>query len=121
MKYLTGGKSANAVAGANPARRSVLELYDVSVLKQAKFREIARGLGDTRGLTCMDIGGDNGVISLLLRERGGDWASADLDERTVSAIRALVDEGVYRIDGLSTPFPDAMFDLVIIVDFLEHI
>jgi SAM-dependent methyltransferase len=91
------------------------------VLKQAKVREITGMLGDTRGLRCLDVGGDNGVVSLLLRERGGAWASADLDERTVASIRELVGGTVVRSDGLSLPFPDASFDRVVIVDFLEHV
>jgi len=68
-----------------------------------------------------DIGADNGIISLLLRERGGRWYSADLDEKTVQSIQSLVDTDVYQIDGLRTPFTDEHFDLVVIVDFLEHI
>ena len=90
-------------------RRFALGLYAVSVLKQAKVRAITEMLGETRGLRCLDIGGDNGVVSLLLRERGGDWASADLDEGTVTAIRALVGDPVVRCDGTRLPVADASF------------
>ncbi|HEX5043428.1 MAG TPA: class I SAM-dependent methyltransferase [Candidatus Polarisedimenticolaceae bacterium] len=103
------------------ARRFALGLYAVSVLKQAKVRAITGMLGDTEGLRCLDLGGDNGVVSLLLRERGGSWASADLDERTVASIRELVGTDVARCDGSHLPFPDAAFDRVVIVDMLEHI
>jgi len=98
-----------------------LTLFRHSVLKQAKLREIESMLGATEGKRCLDIGSDNGVISLLLREQGGNWSSADLDEDTVATIRDLVGEDVHRIDGLGTPFPDASCDRVVIVDFLEHI
>ena len=103
------------------ARRFALGLYAVSVLKQAKVRAITGMLGETTGLRCLDIGGDNGVVSLLLRERGGSWASADLDERTVAAIREMVGEDVVRCDATHLPFPDQSFDRVVIVDFLEHV
>ncbi|MEP6573954.1 MAG: class I SAM-dependent methyltransferase [Gemmatimonadota bacterium] len=96
-------------------------LFERSVLKQEKYRRILEMLGDVDGLTCLDIGADNGVISYLLRRRGGSWHSADLDEATVESIRRLVGENVHRIDGLRTPFPDGAFDRVVIVDFLEHI
>jgi SAM-dependent methyltransferase len=98
-----------------------VKLFNRSVLKQAKYREIVRAIGDTRGRACLDIGGDNGVISYLLRQRGGEWASADLDPLTVAAIRELVGDHVHQIDGRSLPFADASLDLVVIVDFLEHI
>lgn len=98
-----------------------LKLFRRSVLKQNKFRQITRFLGDTRGLRCLDIGSDNGVISYLLRQRGGSWKSADLDETSVQAIRELVGEDVYQVDGTRTPFGDDEFDRIVIVDFLEHI
>lgn len=57
-----------------------LRLFNKSVLKQRKLREIVDMLGPVDGQHCLDIGGDNGVISYLLRQRGGAWKSADLDE-----------------------------------------
>jgi SAM-dependent methyltransferase len=98
-----------------------LAVFRRSVLKQEKFRRIVDMLGDVDGQTCLDIGGDNGVISYLLRRQGGHWHSADLDEPTVESIRRLVGRDVHRIDGERTPFPDQFFDAVVIVDFLEHI
>lgn len=95
-------------------------LFSKSVLKQEKWRRIKDLLPELAGKTCLDIGADNGVISLLLRELGGTWKSADLDPVTVQSIRSLVGEEVYRISGDSTPFEDQTFDLVVIVDFLEH-
>ena len=92
-----------------------------SVLKQEKLRRIVDLLGDTAGSTCLDLGGDNGVISLLLRERGGTWWSGDLDERTVDAIRDVVGDRVVRIDAGHLPFDDASFDTIVIVDLIEHV
>lgn len=98
-----------------------LALYRRSVIKQEKVSRIEALLPETEGLECLDIGGDNGVVSYLLRQRGGRWHSADLDGTTVEAIRDLVGSNVHQIDGLSTPFDDSSLDLVVIVDFLEHI
>ena len=98
-----------------------LRLFNRSVLKQRKFKEITSLLGDSDRLHCLDIGSDNGVISYLLRQRGGRWKSADLDEMAVRSIRDLVQSDVFQIDGRRTGFQDNEFDRVIIVDFLEHI
>jgi len=98
-----------------------MQLFRVSALKQQKWRRISSLLGDARGLRGLDIGADNGVISYLLREAGGSWKSADLEADAVEAIRALVGCEVYQIDGRTTPFGDAEFDRIVIVDFLEHI
>ena len=96
-------------------------LFSKSVLKQRKFSKITEFLGETSDLHCLDLGADNGVISYLLRERGGSWKSADLDEQAVCSIRQLVKKDVFQINGISTTFNDNEFDKVVIVDLLEHI
>lgn len=117
-EYTTG------TAGKVETRAGVdwpLRLFSKSVLKQRKLHEIVAMLGPVEGQHCLDIGGDNGVISYLLRQRGGTWKSADLDAHTVNAIRELVGPQVYQINDRQVPFDDDEFDCVVIVDFLEHI
>jgi 2-polyprenyl-3-methyl-5-hydroxy-6-metoxy-1,4-benzoquinol methylase len=106
---------------ANPENEWAIKLFNRSVLKQKKFKQVTRFLGPTKRLHCLDIGGDNGVISYMLRRNGGRWASADLDASSVEAIKHLVQTDVYQIDGESTPFRSNEFDRIAIVDFLEHI
>ena len=98
-----------------------LRLYRRSVLKRSKVRELVRALGETKGLRCLDLGSDNGVVSLLLRRGGGSWASADLTEEATEAIRGLVGDDVHLVDGASLPFRDGEFDRVVVVDMLEHV
>jgi ubiquinone/menaquinone biosynthesis C-methylase UbiE len=97
-----------------------LALFRKSVLKQRKLAEIASALGPTEGRRCLDLGSDNGVISLLLRRSGGRWASADLTEEAAASIRELVGTDVHRVDASSLPFADGEFDRVAVVDMLEH-
>jgi len=96
-------------------------LFSKSALKQRKFKEITDLLGETGQLHCLDIGSDNGVISYLLRRRGGTWKSADLDTQAIQSIRQLVKYDVFQVDGRRTSFQDNEFDRVVIVDFLEHV
>ena len=105
----------------SPEADWAIALFDRSVLKQAKFRQIEALLEEPAGKTNLDIGADNGVISYLLRRRGGVWHSADLDERAVDSIRQLVGTNVYRLEGSRTPFPNQTFDQIVVVDYLEHI
>jgi SAM-dependent methyltransferase len=103
------------------ARDTALALFRRSVLKQRKLAEIESMLGPTADLRCLDLGSDNGVVSLLLRRRGGRWSSADLTEEAVTAIRDLVETETFHVDGRRLPFADAEFDRVVVVDMLEHV
>lgn len=107
--------------GSTMEQEWAIRLFKKSILKQNKFKELVDFLGSTEGLHCLDIGSDNGVVSYLLRQRGGQWKSADLDSQTTQCIRDLVRDEVYQINGRQTPFRNAEFDRVAIVDFLEHI
>ena len=98
-----------------------LRLFKKSILKQLKYKMIRKYLGDYRQLRCLDLGSDNGVISYLLRQEGGHWYSADIDNRAVEMIRDEVRENVYLIEDNELPFKTEYFDMVVIVDLLEHV
>ena len=98
-----------------------MRLFEKSVLKQTKFKQINGLLGDVSGKRCLDLGSDNGVISVLLRNRGGEWSSADINEQAVDSISSLVGERVFLTDGTHFPLADCVLDVVVIVDMLEHL
>lgn len=102
-------------------RAWAVALFRKSVLKQRKLAEVSRALGPTGGLRCLDLGSDNGVVSLLLREAGGSWASGDLTPEAVASIRSLVETDVHLVRGDRLPFDDGSFDRVAVVDMLEHV
>lgn len=99
-----------------------VKLFKKSVLKQIKYKKMIDALGPTQGKKILEIGSDNGVFSYLFRQRGGEWKSADMDLRSVNAIKELVKSEVYTInDGAPLPFADNEFDIVLIVDIIEHL
>ncbi len=98
-----------------------IKLFGKSLTKKAKWHQIEQMLGPVNGLCGLDIGADNGVISYLLRQRGGEWHSVDADPAAVKSIRSLVDGNVHLMKGGSLPFDDEYFDIIIIVDMLEHL
>ena len=103
------------------ARELLLKLFNKSVLKQQKWKELYAVLGDLEGKACLDLGSDNGVISYLLRSRGGTWCSGDLNGEVVESIASVVGNAVFLTDGTRMPIEDKSLDLVVVVDMLEHV
>ena len=98
-----------------------LRLLRKSPLKRDKVAALLSVLGPVDGKRCLDLGSDNGVVSLLLRQQGGSWASGDLTPETVEAIRGLVETDVHLVTEDKLPFVDREFDLVVVADMIEHI
>lgn len=99
-----------------------MRLFKKSLTKQAKLRALERYVGDTEQTVCLDVGGDNGIIPYLLRKNGGTWISVDSSDKAVASMAGLLGEDqVHRIEGTDLPFEDDVFDLVVIIDYLEHV
>ena len=98
-----------------------LQIAAKSLKKQEKIREIQKFIGPLNDKRCLEIGCDKGVLSYHLRQWGGDWVSVDADAENLRITRELVKTNVEFTDGKTLNFPAQHFDLVLAVDFLEHI
>ncbi len=78
-------------------------------------------IGPMDGLTGLDLGGWGGALSAALRRRGGSWCSMDAPGPAFESLRRRChDQNVYPIERLQLPFPDQSFDVVIVIDLLQH-
>jgi SAM-dependent methyltransferase len=100
-----------------------IRIFNKSLKKRLKWRLLERILPPALppAARCLDLGCAKGTFSWLLRTRGGGWVSADLDEANLIATRELVGPSVVRVDYRTLPFADGTFDLVSVLDFLEHV
>lgn len=100
-----------------------IRIFHKSLKKKLKWRLLERILPAAlpSAARCLDLGCAKGTFSWLLRTRGGRWVSADLDQANLIATRELVGPGVVRVDYRRLPFADSVFDIVSVLDFLEHV
>jgi len=100
-----------------------IRIFNKSLKKKLKWQLLERILPRSLPPTarCLDLGCAKGTFSWLLRTRGGAWVSADLDDANLTATRDLVGPSVVRVDYRTLPFADGTFDLVSVLDFLEHV
>jgi ubiquinone/menaquinone biosynthesis C-methylase UbiE len=97
-----------------------LRLYRKSLLKQAKLKNMLHLMPAPGGKACIDVGGERGVISYLLRQKGGTWQSVESTEKAVSTSALLVGEDhVHLVEDNKLPFDDQVADMIVIVNYLE--
>jgi len=100
-----------------------IRIFNKSLKKRLKWELLQRILPPAfpPSARCLDLGCAKGTFSWLLRTRVGGWASADLDDANLIATRDLVGPSVVRVDYRALPFADGTFDIVSVLDFLEHV
>ncbi len=98
-----------------------LRLFKKSIKKKQKARLFERSVAFDPTRTALDLGCAQGMLSYFARKKGGFWVSADEDQSNLRAARELLKEGLVRLSGYALPFPDRTFDLVLCLDYLEHI
>jgi len=69
-------------------------------------------------LTCGD---NNGAMNYFLRELGGRWSWADLEDGAIADISALLGEPVTQVAEDRLPYGDASFDRIVVIDVHEHV
>jgi SAM-dependent methyltransferase len=111
------------MAAAEPDVPWQIRIFNRSLKKKLKWQLLERILPPAvpPAARCLDLGCAKGTFSWLLRTRGGAWVSADLDDANLIATRELVGPSVVRVDYRTLLFADGTFDIVSVLDFLEHV
>lgn len=104
----------------NEAQRHVRR-FKSCLPMQVTLHELSRAIGKTDKLTCLDIGMNNGMMAFHLRKLGGKWHSAVSDERSAAVVKEFVSSDVAVISGGTLPFKKKIFDVVVVLDYLERV
>src|ERR1043165_9551537 len=98
-----------------------LQVYKKSLKKKEKIDHLLHSLYNLDGKLCLEVGCARGTVSHFLRTAGGTWLHADTDRSNVDAEMALAKNGVLQIPPNVLPFPDQSFDVIVSLDYLEHV
>ncbi len=101
--------------------RSDARIFARSIPHQVRMQEIVKALGDIEGLSCLEIGSDNAMMSHQLHRRGGDWETVVYDDEEAARMGRILGRDVRTFSAdQPLPFDAKSFDIVVIVDGLER-
>jgi 2-polyprenyl-3-methyl-5-hydroxy-6-metoxy-1,4-benzoquinol methylase len=97
-----------------------IELFRYSLMKKEKVALIQK-LMSFPDKKILDIGCSQGTVSYKLKQNGGQWLHTDVDFTNLETAAYILGKNVFQLDPLYLPVRNEQFELVLTLDFLEHI
>lgn len=92
------------------------------LVRFARALQILRTLNRLEFDSCLDVGGGEGYMSHVIRERfGARVVSADLSAEACARAQDLFGVDAVAVDSGRLPFPDKSFDVVLCSEVVEHV
>ncbi len=98
-----------------------IKIFEKSLKKKEKLKLINKYFPVTENSMVLDLGCAQGTLSYFLRKKGGKWIHGDLDFKNVKTTKSLLKKNVIQIDQDKLPFQNNSFNLIVSLDYLEHL
>jgi len=98
-----------------------LRIFKKSLKKKEKLKLLEKNLAIAPLDMILDLGCAQGILSFFLRQKGGFWVSTDEDFENLQATQSLVQKNIVQHGPGLLPFKSKSFDLVVCLDYLEHV
>ena len=90
-------------------------------LRLATLKKLLLPIQDDERCLLLTCGDNNGAMNYYLRELGGCWSWADLENTSIAEMSLLLGEPVTHVAEDSLPYGDASFDRIVVIDVHEHV
>ncbi|MFC2169151.1 class I SAM-dependent methyltransferase [Acidobacteriota bacterium] len=98
-----------------------LQLVKRSLKKKEKLKLLEKNLVVKPSFAILDLGCAQGILSYFLRQKGGLWVSADQDFINLKTSQALLKKNIIQSGPSGLPFKSQSLDMVVSLDYLEHL
>ncbi len=98
-----------------------IQIFKKSLKKKEKLKLLEKNLTISPTDIILDLGCAQGILSYFLRQKGGFWVSTDEDFENLKSTQSLVEKNLVQHGPGLLPFRSRSFDLVVCLDYLEHV
>ena len=90
-------------------------------LRLKALQQLLRPISSDDRCLLLTCGDNNGAMNYFLRQIGGQWSWADLENASIAEMTALLGEPVAHVSDGRLPYDDASFDRIVAIDVHEHV
>lgn len=98
-----------------------LQIFKRSLKKKEKLKLLEKNLLIEPSSIILDLGCAQGILSYFLRQKGGFWISTDLDFINLKTTQNLLKKNLAQMGPGIFPFKSKSFEMVVSLDYLEHL
>lgn len=101
-----------------------LKMFNKSLKKKMRYNVLKKHLGkigENEKCLLVTCGDNNGAMNYYLRQLGGQWSFADLEDVCIAEMSELLDQNVLFAKEDALDYDDASFDRVVTIDVHEHL
>jgi SAM-dependent methyltransferase len=98
-----------------------LQIAKKSLKKKEKLKLLEKNLSVEPSAVILDLGCAQGILSHFLRQKGGLWVSVDQDLANLKTSQSLLKKNIVQIGAGVLPFKSGSFDMVVSLDYIEHL
>ena len=101
-----------------------LRMFRKTLKKKMRLKHLVMHIGNlSESDKCLLVtcGDNNGAMNYHLRNLGGQWSWADLEEKSIREMEELLGDTVHKVKSDKLPFDDKQFDCVVAIDVHEHL
>ncbi len=85
------------------------------------LKELLGEIGPAERCLLLTCGDNNGAMNFFLRQIGGIWTFADLEDICLAEMKVLLGEPVVQVQEDKLPYADGAFDRIVCIDVHEHV
>ena len=98
-----------------------LRLVKKSLKKKEKLEHLRKTIRFEPDRMALDLGCAQGILGYFARKKGGFWVHADEDLTNLLTAKRILGRDLIQLRGEHLPFREDSFDLVLCLDYLEHV
>ncbi len=100
-----------------------LEMFNRSIKKRKKVQALLEFVGPAQGKNCLLLtcGDNTGAMNYYFIRHGGNWFHADLQDENLASLRQLTHGRLVHMDERGSCYKPDSFDVIVVLDVLEHI